>query len=296
MVRAVACRVVVLCVGLAIGLGSGLDFAWAANGLPDPDQTPQTIISYVRPALRISGRTDMSGEIGYPRGLRPLTELRWEGIVRQRVDAGCGPASLATLYTYYLDLPITEEEIARSVTAEALRRGRGRPDIQARGYTLGDLKRVAERGRLVTAAFRGTTENLHELRIPVVTHINIRGYGHFVVLRGMVGDRAIIADPSFGNMTVPLGQFRDIWSGVMLAVGRPKAPAERPDFDPRGGPIYREVDLATFRRAQVPSSSAVLRSFALIQARAGLGNVPIAELRDFTTFTLEKSLIQLNLD
>jgi predicted double-glycine peptidase len=254
-------------------------------------------VGYVRPGLGIPVLDPALGEFGFPRGLEPLLAQRWEGVVRQRVDAGCGPASLATLYTYYLDLPVTEEEMARAVTAEALRRGRGQGDIQQRGYALADLKRVADRARLVTAAFRSTVENLVNLQIPVVTQINIRGYGHFVVLRGVVDDRIVIADPNFGNMTMPRGQFRNMWSGVMLAVGRPKGPARRDEFDPRGGPVTREVDYSTFSHGPVlPSQSTKFATFIGFSARFSLGALMISGLEDFHPFGLERSSIRLNLD
>jgi predicted double-glycine peptidase len=285
------------CALLGAALAGGTGSA-SADADPTADHGVQgTSVGYIRPGLGFPGLDAALGQFGFPRGLQPLSEQRWEGVVRQRVDAGCGPASLATLYTYYLDLPVTEEAMARAVTAEALRQGRGRVDIQRRGYTLGDLKRVADRARLITAAFGSTVENLAELRIPVVTQINIRGYGHFVVLRGTVGDRVVIADPNFGNMTLLKGQFRDMWSGVMLAVGRPKGPMQRPEFDPRGGPVSHELDYSTFRRGPaLPARSTKLATFIGFSAKFNLGNFVIGGLQDFHPFGFERSAIQLNLD
>jgi predicted double-glycine peptidase len=292
MVRAVVWQAVAFSVALAIGAGWG-GLAWGDP--PDPDA--EVAMGYIAPGLGTQGLENTWGPFGFPGGLRPLSELRWEGVVRQDVDAGCGPASLATLYTYYLDLPVTEEEMARSVTAEALRHGRGRRDILARGYSLGDLKRVAERGRLVTAAFRTSLENLKDVEIPTITQVNLRGYGHFVVLRGVVDGRAIVADPAFGNVTVPLGQFRKLWSGILLAIGRPKAPAQKLDFDPRGGPVSRDVDFATFRRGPaLPATGAVPPRLVGARATNLIRGVSIGALNSLIVLSVEKTAIQANLE
>jgi predicted double-glycine peptidase len=289
--------VVGLCVWLGVAVGVGSGESRASTGSPLDGEAEQSVIGYVRPGLAAPALANMWNEFGFPEGLKPMLALRWEGIVRQRVDAGCGPASLATLYTHYLDLPVTEDAMARAVTAEALRRGRGRSDIQSRGYTLADLKRVADRQRMVTAAFRSTPEELVNLKIPVVTHVNIRGYGHFVVLRGLVGDRVVVADPNFGNLTLPIGQFRELWSGVMLAVARPKDPIQKTEFDPRGGPVSREIDYSTFRRGPaLPAAGMRPPTFIGIAARSTFGQVVLSGLEEFHPFSLERSAIQLNVD
>ena len=43
--------------------------------------------------------------------VKSLNELRWENVIRQRIDIGCGAASLATIMTYYFDFPTTELEM-----------------------------------------------------------------------------------------------------------------------------------------------------------------------------------------
>ncbi len=279
--------------------------AWAQAG-SSVRPVEGEIFGYIQPGVTSPVGGGLGETYGYPTGLHTVAELRWSGVVRQKLDSLCGPASLATLYTEYLDLPVTEEQMARAVTAEALRRGRGRDDMQVRGYNFPELKRVAERGRLVTAVFRSKPEDLVDLRIPVITHVNIRGYGHFVVLRGVVEDRVVIADPAFGNLTYSIGQFGALWSGVMLAVGRPKALANRPDFDPRGGPMAREIDYSAFLCGRGPHlmcrAGANLplgfppRTFFAIQNKIGLKQVSIGGLDDFVLISVERNAIQFNPD
>ncbi len=217
------------------------------------------VVAFIQPGRGTLGLTDAFSGISHLE-LQPLLVQRWAAIVRQRLDAGCGPASLATIYTHYLDLPVEERDMSRALTAEALRSGRDRSHIQARGYAMGDLKRVVDRSPLVSAAFQAPVETLKTLKIPVITQVNIRGYGHFVVLRGMIGDRVIVADPNFGNMTYPIGQFDDIWSGVMLAIGRPKQQAVAGSVvDVTDLPMVKEIDYAAFIKQLNPSNMPMLR-------------------------------------
>ena len=251
---------------------------------------------FVRPGLLTPGLAHIFGGISLPSGLQPFSQQRWDGIVRQHLDAGCGPASLATFYTNYLGLPVSEEQMARALTAESLRRGRPRADIQRRGYSLGELKRVAERGRLVTAAFKPGLYELHRLQIPVITHMTIRGYGHFVVVRGVIGDRVIVADPNFGNMTYPLGQFAKSWTGAMLAIGRPTRELETHVLDASLAPHVQEIDLSTFEAApELPKVSMLRYQFQARTVSVTLRPVVAgADIIDLVSF--ENAITEFNAD
>jgi predicted double-glycine peptidase len=260
---------------LSAGVAGAVD-PWEEDREESSVEEPGELAGFVQPGVGTLGIFNTFGGIR-PRTLRPLTELRWDGLVRQRLDAGCGPASLATIYTHYLDLPVSERDMSRALTAEAIRSGRGQADIRARGYALGDLKRVVDRSPLVSAAFQAPVESLHTLKIPVITQVNIRGYGHFVVLRGVVGDRVVVADPNFGNLTYPMGQFRDLWSGVMLAIGRPKQQAvPGGEVDPTDIPMVKEIDYAGFvKNIELPNMQILRFQFsgAMLSAVFG-GFVP----------------------
>ena len=41
--------------------------------------------------------------------------------------------------------------------------------------------------------------------------VNLHGYNHFVIFRGMVGDRVLIADPAWGNRTLLKKVFLNAW-------------------------------------------------------------------------------------
>jgi uncharacterized protein len=48
-------------------------------------------------------------------------------------------------------------------------------------------------------------------RAPIMVPINALGYNHFVVFRGVIGNRVLIADPAWGNRTMTIDKFRRMW-------------------------------------------------------------------------------------
>ena len=45
----------------------------------------------------------------------------------------------------------------------------------------------------------------------MIVPINTYGYQHFVVFRGVLGNRVLLADPAFGNRTMLRSAFENAW-------------------------------------------------------------------------------------
>jgi predicted double-glycine peptidase len=146
------------------------------------------------------------------RAVRSLLEMRRELTIVQEWDLSCGAAALATLLRYqHGEERLTEREVAigligrdRYLANPALIR------IQ-NGFSLLDLKRyVDERG--YTGVGLGGLE-LPDLEdfAPIMVPIDKAGYEHFVVYRGRMGDRVLLADPAFGTVTMPAERFERAW-------------------------------------------------------------------------------------
>ena len=154
------------------------------------------------------------------RTLRTFRDVRDTQVVRQAWDLSCGSAALSTLLTHYLG----DETSEASVIVWLLRRT-DPVKIQSRGgFSLLDLKRFAESRGYKADGFAGL--NLKELIDlgPAIVPVHVKGYDHFVVVRGMVGDRVVMADPAFGNLTRKADRFDEIWpSGIGFVVYRPGA-------------------------------------------------------------------------
>jgi predicted double-glycine peptidase len=41
--------------------------------------------------------------------------------------------------------------------------------------------------------------------------VNLSGYPHFVVFRGATHNSVLVADPAFGNVTMPIEKFENAW-------------------------------------------------------------------------------------
>jgi uncharacterized protein len=155
-----------------------------------------------------------------------LLEIRQDRVIVQKWDVSCGAAALATVLTYGFEDPVSERLVAggmlRHTAAERVNR-RG-------GFSFLDLKRFAESRGYVARGYRGLgTGDLARLRNAIVP-IRTKGYDHFVVVRGVRGDRVDIADPAFGNRTMKLSSFRDAWiAGIGFVVTRAPRTTSRDD-------------------------------------------------------------------
>jgi uncharacterized protein len=144
------------------------------------------------------------------KNVRSLKEIRGEGVVRQRWDMSCGAAALSTVLTYDFKDPTPETAIVvwilHRVDAERVR-SRG-------GFSLLDLKHFAEARGYHAEGFSGMTiEDLALEKNSVITPIRAKGVDHFVVVKGIVAGHVIMADPAFGNMTMRVDRFQQLWKG-----------------------------------------------------------------------------------
>lgn len=184
--------------------------------LPLPCGPP---LRHSRPAWRFLALTGLAAmllvsapaEVKAREPVISLQEKRQANVIIQQWDISCGAAALATVLTYQFDDPISEREIATSLMSreEYL----ADPQIvRARmGFSLLDLKRFVD-ARGYSGAGYGHLElgQLVEMA-PVIVPVKLLGYRHFVVFRGMQGDRVLLADPGFGNRTMPIERFERAW-------------------------------------------------------------------------------------
>jgi predicted double-glycine peptidase len=141
--------------------------------------------------------------------VRSLAETRNQDVIRQEWDLSCGAAAIATLFTYQLRHPVTERQVALAMlrrTAPELVRSR-------LGFSLLDLKIYAATQGFAAAAFEDMSLDDLDALAPAVVPIRAHGFRHFVVYRGRREGRVLVADPAFGNRTLPEADFRTAWAG-----------------------------------------------------------------------------------
>jgi len=137
--------------------------------------------------------------------------------VVQQWDSSCGAAALATVLTYTLRDPVSERQVAQGMLrrTDPLR-------VKVRGgFSLLDMKRFAESRGYEAEGFRGLSlEELLLLADPIVP-IEVYGDPHFVVVRARRGNVLELADPAFGNRTMPVERFLAAWrEGIGFVVRR----------------------------------------------------------------------------
>lgn len=189
-------------------------------------------------------------------GARPVKamttwkEIREAQVVRQTWDLSCGSAALSTLLTHHLGDPTSEA----AVIVWLLRRT-DPVKIQSRGgFSLLDLKRFAEARGYKADGYAGLTiPDLIALG-PAIVPVHVKGYDHFVVVRGMAGDRIVIADPAFGNSTRRLDRFTEIWSSGIAFVLYPHGQNVQTRHSPL--PDHLLVPDAAFAYRQVGAAAA----------------------------------------
>lgn len=131
-----------------------------------------------------------------------LKEKRFLSTVRQQYDFSCGSAALSTLLTHHYAYPVSEQ----FVFEEMFRNG-DRERIRLAGFSLLDIKHFLDKRGFQANGFDAPLEKLEEAKIPAIVLLNERGYGHFVVVKGLRADRVLIGDPAGGTRTLTRAAF-----------------------------------------------------------------------------------------
>jgi uncharacterized protein len=155
------------------------------------------------------------------RPLRSMKDLRDANVIKQQLDYSCGSAALATLLRYNFDDRLSEQDVLVQLFS-LLSSDEKKVSIK-KGFSLLDLQRVAHARGYKAEGFRIEPKDLNKLLGPVIVYIEPHGYKHFAVLRGIRGDRVYVADPSRGNVRMPLYAFLSDWlqeggTGIIFVV------------------------------------------------------------------------------
>ena len=121
--------------------------------------------------------------------------------VLQMEAVECGAAALAGILRFHgLVLPLEQVRLDCDVSRD--------------GTNALNIVKAARRYGLQAKGFRKSVKQLENLQMPVILHWN---FCHFLILEGIVGDKAYLSDPAQGRSTVSLEELRRGFSGVLLA-------------------------------------------------------------------------------
>lgn len=149
----------------------------------------------------------------YNLGVVTLRDIPFRTIIRQRYDYSCGSAALATLLHHHFGEPVGEAEVFQAMYAAG-----DQEKIRKVGFSLLDMKRyLASRG-YEADGYRVSLEQLEQAHTPGITVIQLNGYRHFVVIKGVKAGKVLVGDPAAGLRTYSRGDFAKIWTGVVFAI------------------------------------------------------------------------------
>jgi len=132
-------------------------------------------------------------------------ELRYEGVDQQKDLQSCGPAALATVFSAFFGVEVSENEFAR--------------EIPENGVSMLDLKQASIKKGIPAKGYEIPKDSLgiilRELSLPVLIHLDTPD-DHFAVAVIQVGQRIVLADPSWGMRVISLVEICRSWDGLIL--------------------------------------------------------------------------------
>jgi len=142
-----------------------------------------------------------------------MAERKFTTVVKQQFDFSCGSAALATLLTHHYGRETSEEDAFRAMWEVG-----DQDRIRELGFSLLEMKRYLESIGLKADGFVLTMDRIAEIGVPGIALIDVRGYKHFVVIKGITDEVVLIGDPSAGVISLPRNVFEQRWDGTILFI------------------------------------------------------------------------------
>ncbi|SHH18839.1 hypothetical protein SAMN05428948_3221 [Massilia sp. CF038] len=183
-----------------------------------------------------------------------LKEMRFRTTMRQQYDFSCGSAAVATLLTYHYGQRFTEQQVFEQMYARG-----DQARIRREGFSLLDMQAFLAAHGYRADGFQLPLEKLSEAGLPAIVLLSDKGYQHFVVVKGIAGDRVLLGDPARGTRALTRAAFHAAWVGKLLFV------------------IHGDTHAGSFN-ASAEWRTAPAAPLAAVFARDGLGAATMAKL------------------
>jgi uncharacterized protein len=142
-----------------------------------------------------------------------MKEARFRSTIRQQYDFSCGSAALATLLSYHYEDLVSESDVFKAMFDAG-----NQEKIRREGFSLLDMKKYLESNGYKAAGYRVSLDRLAEIGVPAIVLINIKGYKHFVVVKGVSQKDVLVGDPAMGARTIPRADFESMWNGLIFVL------------------------------------------------------------------------------
>jgi uncharacterized protein len=181
----------------------------------------------VQPASPAKAQAQLTRESGGDFSVNVMSwwEIPFRTVIRQRYDFSCGSAAVATMLTHHYGRPTGEHEPFKAMWASG-----NKELIRKVGFSMFDMKTYLTGLGYKAEGFRLTIDDLQKVKRPLIVLINLNGFKHFVVIKGISKDRILTGDPVLGITQYALTDFEKIWNGIALAIVKAPTP-ERPKYN-----------------------------------------------------------------
>jgi len=149
----------------------------------------------------------------YALKLTSFAELKFSTVIHQQYDYSCGSAALATLLRYHYRLPVDEATVFRAMFNVG-----DKANIEKLGFSLLDMKKYLASFGYQADGYRLGLDELSKVGAPAIALIQIGSYKHFVVIKGVIGNRVLVGDSALGLRVFSADDFREAWNGIAFIV------------------------------------------------------------------------------
>jgi len=122
-----------------------------------------------------------------------MAESGFQTVVRQEYDFSCGAAAVATLLTHHYGYPTPEKKVF-----EGMIRMGDKEKIEREGFSMLEMKAYLASLGVKSQGFEADTGQMAEVGLPGIVLVNINGYMHFVVVKGISKREVLVGDPALG--------------------------------------------------------------------------------------------------
>ncbi|WP_205944371.1 C39 family peptidase [Pelagibius litoralis] len=167
-----------------------------------------------------------AGGMSFNLKVQSIKERKWHSVVRQERDFSCGSAAVATLLSYHYGRPTEEVEVFDAMFAVG-----DRQKIMAQGFSLLDMKRFLDARGYTADGFRVSLDKLAEVGVPAIVLLDLYGYKHFVVIKGVTAEHVLVGDPSRGIQRYKRTDFGKLLANDIVFVVRTQVEIAKANFN-----------------------------------------------------------------
>ncbi|MGI9362803.1 MAG: C39 family peptidase [Parasphingorhabdus sp.] len=146
-------------------------------------------------------------------GVMTWWDIPFRSVIRQRYDFSCGSAAVATLLTYHYDRPTVERTPFKAMWELG-----DKETIKKVGFSMLDMRNYLQSLGYRAEGFKLKTDQLAQVKRPVIVLLDLDGFKHFVVVKGQTEDQILVGDSVLGIKKYSAEEFEKYWNGVVLAI------------------------------------------------------------------------------